>query len=407
MIRLHKMENMLLLEYHGEFAGQDAPVKWLDDKLKSGNEHIFKNTFHVRNSMIAHEYHYSVPITAEDDIRYFSIGIMDGEYYKIDRKALELQNDLYLSKDLCITEKTFIAQGQISVFKVIDRMITEPFYIGGTHENAIPKKDFYNLLKHFPTKTELNHYANARISGILSEYLGSMTDAQKKLEQYIAKRGMIRVTAELSCITDFELHKYRFIRDRITEMLLNPDFFTEKDWEYKILEFILVIYPKYIKVLHSIPVKDMYSNPGALKMRQIDLGLLDDNGNLDIVEIKKPFNSCILSTCKYRDNYVPKKELSGAVVQAEKYIFYLNKWGIEGEKKLNERYKEELPDGMKINIVNPKAMLILGRSRDFDEQQKFDFEIIRRKYANIMDILTYDDLLARLNHIIAKFEVQK
>ena len=52
-------------------------------------------------------------------------------------------------------------------------------------------------------------------------------------------------------------------------------------------------------------------------------------------------------------------------------------------------------------------MLILGRSKDFDGQQKFDFEIIRRKYANIMDILTYDDLLARLNNIIAKFEAKK
>ena len=49
-------------------------------------------------------------------------------------------------------------------------------------------------------------------------------------------------------------------------------------------------------------------------------------------------------------------------------------------------------------------MLILGRSKDFDEQQKFDFEIIRRKYVNIMDILTYDDLLARLDRIIDKFK---
>ena len=76
------------------------------------------------------------------------------------------------------------------------------------------------------------------------------------------------------------------------------------------------------------------------------------------------------------------------------------------KKKLNEKYKEQLPDGLWINIVNPKAMLILGRSKDFDGQQKFDFEIIRRKYANIMDILTYDDLLARLERIIDKFKIK-
>lgn len=45
--------------------------------------------------------------------------------------------------------------------------------------------------------------------------------------------------------------------------------------------------------------------------------------------------------------------------------------------------------------------LILGRDKDFDDRQKFDFEIIKRKYANIVDIMTYDDLLRRLDNIIA------
>ena len=45
-------------------------------------------------------------------------------------------------------------------------------------------------------------------------------------------------------------------------------------------------------------------------------------------------------------------------------------------------------------------MLILGRNKDFDDRQKFDFEIIKRKYSNIVDIITYDDLLRRLDNII-------
>ena len=407
MIRVHKTDTMLILEYYGEFSGDESPAKWLDVKLESDNGHIFKNTFHVKKSMVTYEYHYIAPTSAEEDnSRYFVIGKSEGEYYKLEREMLDIENEVFISKELSITEKTFVAQGKISIFKAIDSLISEPVYIGGKHDNAIPKKDFYKLLKIFPTKTEVSHYAHARISGILGEYLGSTTDAQKKLAKYIAKRGTVRATAELSEIKEFELQKYRFIRDRIKEMLLTPEAYTEKDWEGKILEFILVIYPKYIKVLHSIPVKDLYSNPHRATMREIDLGVLDDNGNLDIIEIKKPFDSCILSTCKYRDSYVPKKELSGAVLQAEKYIFHLNKWGIEGEKKLNEKYKGELPDGVKLQIVNPKAMLILGRSKDFDGQQKFDFEIIRRKYANIMDILTYDDLLARLERIIDKFKIK-
>lgn len=110
---------------------------------------------------------------------------------------------------------------------------------------------------------------------------------------------------------------------------------------------------------------------------------------------------------KYRDNYIPTKELSGSIMQAEKYLFHLSKWGLAGEKVLSQRYASELPSGMGIRITNPKAMIILGRDRRpdgaeaLDASQQLDLEIIKRKYANVIDILTYDDLLRRLNNIIA------
>lgn len=56
--------------------------------------------------------------------------------------------------------------------------------------------------------------------------------------------------------------------------------------------------------------------------------------------------------------------------------------------------------------VNPKAIVILGR-RDFDPKYTTDFEVIRRKYANIADILTYDDLLDYFRNIIRGLEEVK
>jgi hypothetical protein len=62
---------------------------------------------------------------------------------------------------------------------------------------------------------------------------------------------------------------------------------------------------------------------------------------------------------------------------------------------------------MSLRITNPKAMMILGHDRQtsaqaaFTARQMADLEIIKRKYANIMDIRTYDDLLRRLDNIIA------
>jgi hypothetical protein len=47
----------------------------------------------------------------------------------------------------------------------------------------------------------------------------------------------------------------------------------------------------------------------------------------------------------------------------------------------------------------------LGRDPDFtEEQQRLDFKIIRRKYANIIDVITYDELLRCLDNIIAMLQ---
>jgi hypothetical protein len=160
-------------------------------------------------------------------------------------------------------------------------------------------------------------------------------------------------------------------------------------------------------VLSNVKVVDAYSNPSAIKDRFIDLALIDAGGNIDVIEIKKPFDDALMARTPYRDNYIPTKELSGSIMQAEKYLFHLSKWGLAGEKALTQRYASKLLPGLGIRITNPKAMIILGRDRRpdgaqaLDANQQLDLEIIKRKYANMIDIVTYDDLLRRLENIIA------
>jgi hypothetical protein len=94
-------------------------------------------------------------------------------------------------------------------------------------------------------------------------------------------------------------------------------------------------------------------------------------------------------------------------MQAEKYLFHLSKWGVEGERKLTKKYAHLLPNDMHIRVTNPKAMILLGRDKRTDgasvlaADQLFDLEVIKRKYSNMMDILTYDDLLRRLDNVVA------
>ncbi len=97
----------------------------------------------------------------------------------------------------------------------------------------------------------------------------------------------------------------------------------------------------------------------------------------------------------------------GSLEHAELYLFHLSKWALAGEKTLTKRYAAKLPPGMGIRITSPNAMIILGRDRRpngspaLDASLQLDPEIIKRKYANMIDVLTYDDLLRRLDNVIA------
>jgi len=91
-------------------------------------------------------------------------------------------------------------------------------------------------------------------------------------------------------------------------------------------------------------------------------------------------------------------------MQIEKYIYYLNRWSYEGEKSLTEKYQNELPQGFDIKITNPSGIIIMGRENNLSIEQKRDFEVVKRKYKNVVDIITYDNLLERLRLTIEQIK---
>lgn len=405
MIEIIKKDGQLLLQYSPDFGSED----WVERELTESDSVKIAKVFTFTSDDLFVDTNSSE--TDDEDFYFddgesvstFILGVSEGEYFRIKAEILGIKHDLLLSKELSISGKTFTAHRGISIFSKIDDLVDEQIVIGGNKENAVPIADFEALLKKFPNTTELNHYARSRISLILKDYLGSMSDAQKQLDNYLKKKSAIKPSIEAPLLYEQEVQKYVYIRDRIMEMLRDADAHSESEWQEEMLKFILLIFPKYIAVLKNVGIKDYYSDSKRITDRYIDLALVDANGNLDVIEIKKPFESAILSSSKYRDNFTPKKELSGGIMQAEKYLFHLNKWGRTGEKKISEKFASQLPTGMQIQITNPKAIIILGRSKAFHKDQSFDFEIIKRKYANILDIITYDDLLNRLDNIIEKF----
>jgi len=408
MIRFVINKRSVVLEYEPEFTG----ASWVLSELKTHHEVTLSRAFTFTESDLI-----SGPAETEDEeigepVFRFRFATRRGGYFRIAGRKLAISNDVLIAdQGITLERKLFVAERNIGIFRRIAKVKQDDaeIVIGGDREDSIPIEVFRELLDRFPNSGELDRYASARVETIIGEFFDGMKSARDNYEVYLSKRksSVSDKPLEQEQLLQAEIDKFAYLRDTISAWLENADAYSERDWQRMIMKVILLIFPKYIAVLQNVGVADFYSSPNRTKKRYIDLCLVDASGNIDVIEIKKPFDNVILSKTLYRDNSLPARELSGSIMQAEKYLFHLSKWGVAGERDLSKRYGARLPSAMPIRITNPKAIIILGRDRlpgsqqALSESQVLDLEVIKRKYANMMDILTYDDLLRRLNNIIA------
>lgn len=389
MIEFEKNTGQVILSY----VGESPDSNWVFQELNTKGYVTISSAFHFTKNDLITQF---TEEAFEDGIE-FKLAIKDGEYYRFAKETLGTENDVYIDEAIKLERKLFVAERNINIFPKLDELIGKPIYIGGDNESTIPEARYRKLLKDFPNTYELNRYASARISSVISAFVETKDDYEQKYQKYLNQKPSQKGGNPLKVFSDVELIKYESLLEKLTKMLESPESsYNEKQWQEEILQIILLLYPKYIKVFKEAPVRDTYSK----KDRSIDFLLVDANGNTDIIEIKKPFDQCIVTTRTYRDNYIPLRELSGTVMQIEKYIFYLSKWGIKGEEELTQKYKSELPSDFEIKITNPTGIIIMGRKEGLNKEQLADFEVIKRKYKNVIDIITYDDLLQRIKFII-------
>ncbi|MBW1650227.1 MAG: DUF4263 domain-containing protein [Deltaproteobacteria bacterium] len=398
MINFIIKDNLLLLKYQSDQYDND----WVIEKLQQFGKVTFKNTFTFTKSDCLSIQNEDIEEDEPFKPLQFILGRLEDGYFKIDGEKLSTKFSLFIYKKTNLSVRFFVATRNISIFSKIDELIKEDIYIGGDKLNALSEKEYDYLLKQFPNSYELKKYAQARITSILINHFDSVIDGVTNYNKYMNKKISKKSVNLFEQFKETELRKYQAILKQLEGMLKNEIAYAELQWQDEILQVILLLYPKYIHAFKEVTITDTYNN----KKRRLDFLIVDSGGSVDLIEIIKPSDAHIFrENKKYRDNFIPLKELSGTVMQIEKYIFYLNKWGIKGEKKLTERYKNQLPDNFKIKIINPSGIIIMGRDNNLSPAQKEDFEIIRRKYTNIIDIITYDDLVRRLRFIIEQLNI--
>lgn len=396
MIRFEEIEDEIIIRY----TPRDG-VYWIAKKFEDNKEIAIHKTFYFEKNDLYKEIG-SEEFTIIEEAQ-FSFAKLEGDYFRVKKTAIGIEKELLIHKSIKFQLNIFKTWNNISIFKRVFDVIEGDLSIG-PKESDLPIEEFKKILEIFPKSTELRKYSNARISHILKEYVDMKRDFVSDYNSYMSKKSVANsARSSLSAsFAEYEIMKYQIVLNRLKDMLKNEKGYSESDWQNEIIDVLILIYPKYITVFKEVIVYDDYDS----KERRLDYMLVDSNGNVDVVEIKKPNSNALISTRTYRDNYVPVRELSGTIMQVEKYLFHLNKSGRQGELKLTDKYKDLLPDGFKINITNPNAILILGREEDLGIEQLRDLEVIKRKYKNVMDIVTYDDLIRRLERIIEKFQSQ-
>jgi len=413
MISFDILEHGALLRYELEI---EEGRKFMENLGAVGVATI-KRTFTLRESDLQ-----SIAVLREDaeyrSAFHFLFAKREDGYFRIEGRKLGIPNTVFIADEgIDLGYRLFVAARGIRTFRCISDLVADcrDIVVGGKRSDAIPIDAFLELIRRLPNYPEIARQVLARVEAYIGEFISGAKSAKENYDAYLAKRtsriGGRDFNQEM--VLESEIMKFEYLLDTMTTWLRCESAHDEREWQKMIREVICLVYPKYVTVLEEVSIEDFYSKPGQTGARRIDLCMVDYAGNIDIIEIKKPSENILKTWSHYRDNNLPAIQLSGSIMQAEKYIFHLSKWGFEGERKLTERYRKMLPDGMSIRITNPKAMVILGRDTlpngnpAFSESEQLDLEIIKRKYANMIDVLTYDDLLRRLERVIGSFSRRK
>lgn len=387
--------NKLHLVYRPDARSPES----LRESLAAGNEVTIKGTYHLTQANLVKRKSKRDPNDWEDgndEMRFF-VAKARGDYLIFDPTILNVGVPVLIALDAKPTWKWFTAEERTSVLRVLAELKPSRIVIGGDAPDAIPVSKYEGLIAQFPSSHERRLYVQSRLAGVFRELTDAQADAVARLNKYVQKRVKTKPKDLAAPFRALEIKKYEFLHAQLKAMLKDDAGIPERQWQAQILDIVRLLNPKYIAAFTSVTIKDSLTGGH----RQLDIMLVDVNGHVDVIEIKKPFKARIVTTTRYRDNHVPHRELVGTAMQLEKYLFHLARWGETGEKKLTEQYSSQLPGDMRIRIVNPCGIIIMGRDNDLDDdQQKADFEVYRRQSKNIVDVITYDDLLRRLERVL-------
>ena len=387
----------VLLLFFPEMGGSEAYLKLLDEREYMRVYNVF--TISKENVL---------GIDGDDVV--ISIGVVDGSYNRISGDILGTKRDYCFENTIKLGKTDFIGVRRTSVLCLLDSLIStnrESVYIDSKNgefdsDNHIVYSDFRKFQKAIPHKTEISKYIRMRAASVFGGIFAKADAAIEEHNEWLKHienvvHGENLTEGNITNLDYFHALDYKKlmeIRDKLVYYVDNCDTYAESTFQKAISEIVRFIFPKYLYSAREVKFKGLDAHE-----KQPDFVLIDYNGMIDFMEIKKP-SSKLLNVRKYRNNYSPSYEMSGAAQQVEKYITCIQRYAEEWETKPPRKIAKVIPEEMRLKVINPQGIIVMGDARGFSVDQKRDFELIKRQYKHVAEIITYDDLLSRLDNMI-------
>ena len=345
-------------------------------------------------------------VDSQEDYLAYKIGEVEEGYYCLDNEMFNLQHKFRIDVNLLgrLKHKHFVKYpSTLSILKKIDSLIDEDFYILSDDivnegVSSIGWTEYDDLVKTFPTTTTAKYYLDKLVADKIEGFFKLKKSYDDELENHLARTNKIIHSKSLFSeeiddkVTQAEIYKFT-TAVALLKKLLEQEIISEKEWQNKILDILLLIYPHYQFVIDEV---------GLSNRRRVDFILVDLFNNIDILEIKTP-EKMLLKKSKYRGHYVPSHEFTGTAMQVEYYLRELSENSSSNRQKIQRKLLDKGFDG-DVRINNVKGMIIMGRTSDFNDEQKETYRIMKNQYSNIVNIISYDELINMLEKILERFK---
>ena len=421
-ISFEKKDRQLILCYETE-------SDWLEEKLEEDQDfQIYKTFSFSKKDLISKDEESPIGCGYK-----FVLGEKVQNYFRIDKEKISATFDLYIDVSLSIDQSWFVTSSSkrsryqdktgeeksssiygniLYAFKnfykhdklFIDIDSDSNFEDDGLHITQSTYKDFVKI---FPTATNVKYQTLSIFTKLLKSEL-DVVDYEEIYSRYKSREISVRNKEDIKTeeICKQEKVKYIYAKVQLLKSLERSAagvFIHEDEFSKLIAQIFCFLNPKYVKIQTKLNISDY---TGARANCQADLSLIDCEGNIDLIEVKSPqAYPNLFRKRQYRNHYVPSGELSGAINQLEQYLKCLTKMTTEEISNKNPALQNEMGE-IKLKAVHPKGYIIFGRDAasfngDNINQKKLDFELIKNTYKDVVDIITFDELVQRFDRIIS------